>query len=426
MATVTIPFNGSPLSFDVPDDNLAEVLSPKASVPLADLEGAIEAALDAPIGQVPLEEWVKPGDRVMIVSDDVTRLTPSDRIIPALLRRLNAAGVTDDRIGCIIALGTHRYMTEEELKAKVGTEVYRRIRVFNHEWRDPDNLINLGTSSQGTPLEVNRAVVEADVVIGIGAIVPHHIPGYSGSSKIIQPGVCGPRTTAETHMLSCSGGDSFLGVADNPVRQDMDDMADRVGMRTIFNVVMDSHGRVVGVFFGDMRAAFAAGIETARDIYGVTYHETPDIVLANSFPCDLDFWQSHKAQYPAQRMIKPGGTIIVCTPAPEGISPVHTDLLGYTSWSSDEIKAAYRDGRITNGVAAALATAWAMVREKASVITYSPGIPPADKASLGHTHAADIQAAVDEALRRQGPAARLTVLTHAPDMLPIPSDDVSR
>jgi lactate racemase len=426
MASVTIPFNGSPLTFDVPDRNLAEVLSPQPSTPLPDLDRSIEAALARPIKQKPLETLVKPGDRVMLVSDDVTRLTPVDRIIPRLLDRLNRAGVADEQISCIMALGTHRYMTEEELESRVGSTIYRRIRVFNHEWRDQDNLIDLGSSARGTPLQVNRLVVEADVVIGFGAIVPHHIAGFSGSSKIIQPGVCGPRTTAETHMLSCSGGDSFLGIADNPVRRDMDDMADRVGMRTILNVVMDSEGRPVGVFYGEMRACFAAGIELARKIYGVTYRETPDIVVANSYPCDLDFWQSHKSLYPAQRMVRPGGTIIVCTPAPEGISPVHTDLLDYTAWSSERITAAYRNGEIRNGVAAALATAWALAREKASIIMYSPGIPAADKVRLGHTHAATVGDAVAEALRRQGPDARLTVLTHAPDMLPIPASSGGR
>jgi len=422
MAKVTIPFGGQPFSFEVPERNLAEILSPKPSTPLADLDGAITHALDVPLGQEPLEKWVKSDDRVILISDDNTRLTPADRLIAPLLDRLNATGVTDDRISCIMALGTHRYMTEEEMAAKAGADVYRRIHVFNHEWRDPDALVDLGVSRQGTPLLVNRAVAEADVVIGLGAIVPHHIPGFSGSSKIIQPGVSGARTTAETHLLACSGGgDSFLGIADNPVRRDMDDMADRVGMRTIFNVVMDSQGGVVGIFFGDMRTAFKAGIELAKEIYGVAYHETPDIVLANSYPCDLDFWQSHKSQYPAQRMVRSGGTIIVCTPAPEGVSPVHTDLLNFTAWSSAEIKAAYRDGRIKNGVAAALATAWAMVREKASVITFSPGIPPEDKKRLGHTHASSVDAAIAEALNRQGADARLSVLTHAPDMLPIPA-----
>lgn len=420
MTTVTISFDGKPLSIEVPEANLAQVIASNPSMPLADLNAAITAALDKPIGQPPLEQWVRPAARVLLVSDDNTRLTPADRMIPPLLDRLNAAGVPDGRIGCILALGTHRYMSEAEIDAKAGAAVRRRIRVFNHDWREPDNLVDLGRSTAGTPLMVNRAVVEADVVIGLGAIVPHHIPGFSGSSKIIQPGVCGPKTTAETHMLSCEGGgDSFLGIEENPVRRDMDDMADRVGMHTIFNVVMDSAGRVTDLFFGEMRAAFKAGVQAAKRIYGVAYRETPDIVVANSAPCDLDFWQSHKAQYPAQRMVKPGGTIIVCTPAPEGVSPVHTDLLEYTAWPSHRIKAAYREGRLKNGVAAALAVAWALVREKASVITFSPGIPAEHKAKLGHTHAPNLQWALEEALRRQGPEARVAVLTHAPDLLPI-------
>lgn len=422
MTTLTIPFGGEPHELEVPDRNLAEILSPKPSRAMPDLDAAIEATLDAPIAQPPLETWVRPEDRVVIVSDDATRLTPVHRMLPPLLRRLNAAGVPDAHVACIMALGTHRYMTEDELRVKVGAAVFGRIRVFNHEWRDTQALVALGTSSQGTPLLVSRVVVEADVVIGLGAIVPHHIPGFSGSSKIIQPGVCGDRTTAETHLLSCkSGGDSYLGIEDNPVRRDMDDMADRVGLRTIFNAVLNDTGEVIGLFCGEMRPAFRAGVKLAREIYGVEYHEAPDIVLANSHPCDLDFWQSHKSLYPAQRMVKPGGTIIVCTPAPEGVSPVHTELLDFTAWPSRDIKAVYRDGRLTNGVACALAIAWAMVREQASIINYSPGITPEEKAALGHTHAPTLAWAVEEALRRQGPNARLSVLTHAPEMLPIGS-----
>jgi nickel-dependent lactate racemase len=426
MSTVTIPFNGAPCSFQVPDRNLIEVLSPRVSEPVADLDGAILEALDAPIGQERLEKWVSSSDRVVIVSDDNTRLTPADRILPPLLDRLNSAGVEDANIPCVMALGTHRYMTGQEMEDKVGRQVFERIKVVNHEWRNPEALVSLGRSKQGTPLTVNRLVAEADVVIGLGAIVPHHIPGFSGSSKIIQPGVCGADTTAETHLLSCkSGGDSFLGIENNPVRRDMDDMADMVGMNTIFNVVMDSKGGVIGLFFGEKYAAFKAGTELAREIYGVTYHEVPDIVVANSYPCDLDFWQSHKSLYPAQRMVRPGGAIVVCTPAPEGVSPVHTDLLEYTSWSSDEIKKGYRDGRIANGVAAALAAAWAMVREKASVVMYSPGIPEADKARLGFRHAGSVGEAVAAAFSLQGAAARLSVLTHAPDMLPIPGPELA-
>ena len=128
MTLVTIPFGGRPLSFEIPFPNLAEILSPHPSRPLEHLPAAIEEALERPIGQEPLERRVKAGDRVLIISDDITRLTPSDRLIPPLLARLNRAGVPDRRIACIMALGTHRYMTEAEM---ITMGSLRSLRAFD-------------------------------------------------------------------------------------------------------------------------------------------------------------------------------------------------------------------------------------------------------------------------------------------------------
>ena len=335
MERVIIPFEGKPLSFGLNEDNLAEVLSPHRTPPIVDREAAVDEALANPLDQKPLGEWIRPSDKVLFLSDDHTRLTPADTLLPPLIKGINEAGVPDGRISILMALGTHRPMTEREMVQKVGPEIFRRIRVFNHDWKDRGQLEDMGTSRNGTPLHVNRAVLEADVVIGLGAIVPHHIPGFSGSSKIVQPGICGAVTTAETHLLSTRAEESLLGLEDTPVRRDMDDMADRVGMRTILNVVLNCEGSPVGIFFGEMRSAFTRGVELAKVVYGVPYRETPDIIIANSYPCDIDFWQSHKALYPAMRMVKPSGTIIIVTPSPEGVSRVHTELLHFTSRSSE-------------------------------------------------------------------------------------------
>ena len=417
---ISLPWGQGALSCRIPENNLGEVLSPNARPPLGGLDAAIANALDAPIGLAPMSEWVKPGYKVLLISDDNTRLTPAHLILPPLLQRLNRYGVPDADITILMALGTHRYMTEAEMEAKVGAAVYKRVRTVNHLWQDKANLADLGRTGQGTPLTVNRLLTESDVIIALGAIVPHHIPGYSGGSKIIQPGVCGPETTAETHLLSCEGGgDSFLGQVDNLVRRDMDEMAAKVGLNAIFNVVLDHDGQALGVFFGHYQAAFRAGAKLSREVYGVPYRVEPDIVLVNSWPCEIDFWQAHKSMYPGQIMVKPGGVIIVTTPCPEGISPVHTDLIEFTAWSSRDIKEGYRAGKIKNGVAAALAIAWAQVREKAGVITYSPGLSLAEKQALGHTAAAGLDEAVAMALAEQGPNSVISVLTHAPDLLPI-------
>jgi hypothetical protein len=166
------------------------------------------------------------------------------------------------------------------------------------------------------------------------AVVPHHIPGFSGSSKIIQPGVSGARTTAETHLLSTSGGGTPFWALPKTGAKDMDDMADGLGMRTIFNVVMDSQGGSWGSFYGDMRSGFQGRCRT-----GHRYTEWPTTKPRTSWwPIHTPAsWISGSPTNPstlAQRMVKPGGTIIVCTPAPEGSQPGAHRPAGFYAWSS--------------------------------------------------------------------------------------------
>ena len=172
---ISLPWEQGFIPCNIPEKNLGEVLSPNVCPPLADLDAAIARALDEPIGLAPLNEWVKPGHKVLLISDDNTRLTPAHLILPPLLERLNRSGVKDNDITVLMALGTHRYMTEAEMEAKTGAAVYKKVRVINHLWRDKANLADLGHTSQGTPLEVNRLLLKSDVIIGLGAIVPHHM-----------------------------------------------------------------------------------------------------------------------------------------------------------------------------------------------------------------------------------------------------------
>ncbi|GHS98448.1 hypothetical protein AGMMS50276_20270 [Synergistales bacterium] len=419
MADIEIPFGDEKLSFTIPAANLADIIDPKPWPALPDVGERTKEALSAPIGIGYTKDWIRPGSSVVILCDDNTRPTPADKLLPPLLNHLNSAGVSDSSILIIMALGTHRYMTPAEIENKVGKSVTKRVKVINHEWRNENNFMNLGETSQGTPLIVNRRIMECDALIALGAIVPHHIPGFSGSSKIIQPGVCGPLTTASIHFLSCRGGDMFLGVADNPVRRDMDEMADKVKLKAVLNVVLNIDGDTAGVFWGGFRSVFKRGVELCEKIYGVPYHENADIVIAGSHPCDLDFWQAHKSIYPAQKIVKKGGVIIIATPCPEGISPVHTDIADYAGRSSKALIEGYNSGQLKDGVGASLATAWALAREKADIITFSPGITKEDKEKLGHTHAISIDWAIEEAFRRQGKNARVTVLPHSPDTLPL-------
>ncbi|MCE5265760.1 MAG: nickel-dependent lactate racemase [Deltaproteobacteria bacterium] len=416
--TIALPYGEKNIEVRIPERNLIGVFSPRDTEPAADVRAEIRRALDSPIGARPLREQLRGRKNAILITDDNTRLTPTEIIVPILLDECNAAGIPDSAIQVIIALGTHRFMTGDEIREKFGEETCRRVPVVNHPYRDPAAHIDLGTTKDGGRISINRAVVEADFKIGIGSIVPHHIPGFAGGAKIIQPGVSGEETTAYTHLLSVSAPRSYLGVLENPVRAELDAMARKVGMDTILNTVLNRHGEVVRAFFGDVEAAFRAGVERSREVYDVPIPAEADIVLASSHPCDLDFWQAHKTLYPSDLAVKAGGIVIVATPCPEGISQMHCRMVEMTPHGSKRLRQMVAARELEDEVGAALAIAWAQVREREEVWMVSDGICAEESAKLGFGHFADLQAALDAALARKGPAARVTVLTHAPDMLP--------
>lgn len=416
---ITLPYGSATMSVKISAKNLVGVYSPQDVIPISDVKAEIRRVLANPIGSPSLAELVRGKKNVVLVADDNTRLTPTDVIIPVLLDELNAAGMPDEKISIVIALGTHRFMTDQEILAKFGPEVINRVVIKNHPFKDPAMLVDLGKTENGTNVLINRDVYEADCKIGIGSIVPHHIPGFAGGAKIIQPGVSGEVTTAHTHLLSVRAPRSYLGVLENPVRTELDEIARKVGLDTILNTVLNRHGQVVKAFFGDVVAAFREGVQCSKDVYSVQIPAEADIVVASSHPCDIEFWQAHKTLYSADRAIKAGGIIIVVTPCYEGVAKTHGDILEITSLPAQIVREMVDHGQVHDKVAAALAIAWAQVKEREKVFIVSEGICADTARQLGFTKFPDVQSAVDKALELKGEQARVTVLTHAPDMLPI-------
>jgi nickel-dependent lactate racemase len=199
----------------------------------------------------------------------------------------------------------------------------------------------------------------------------------------------------------------------------MEQIAARVGLRFILNTVLDSAGRLVGVFAGDPLQAHRAGAALSERVYGVSIPSPAEIVVAGSHPCDIEFWQAHKSLYPADRVVTEGGVILVVTPCPEGVAVMHTGILRDTARTAEEIEARILSGEIEDVVSGALALAWAKMRQRASIFLVSAGISDQAANALGFRPFATVDAALQAALSEQGPAARVAVLTHAPDMLPV-------
>jgi nickel-dependent lactate racemase len=419
MTQIELLYGGHSLKLAVPDRNLLAILSPHDAPACADPAAEIRRALAEPIGAAPLRVAARGARSVVIAADDMTRRTPVGAIIPLLLDELNRGGVADEQVTVLVALGTHRPMTPDEIERHFGAGVTRRLRVLNSPWQDPAQLADLGATPNGTPARVSRMALEADYLIGVGSVVPHHIPGYSGGGKIIQPGVSGPATTGATHVLSTRAPRSYLGQVENPVREEIEQIAGRVGLDAICNVVLNHAGQLVRAFYGHYRLAHRAGVELARQVYGVPLAAQADIVIANSHPCEIEFWQAHKSLYPAEIAVKPGGTIIVAAPCPEGVTATHRDMLAFTHLDPERIDRLIMDGTIRDAVSGALALAWSKARQHADVSLVSDGIPVEDARALGFAPHGSLDEALEAAFRRHGKDASVVVLTHAPETLPL-------
>lgn len=423
---VTLPYGSGHVDVSVPTREPPHILIPRDVAPAPDPVAVLRRALRRPLGVPSLAEMARRARDVVILIDDLTRLTPVADILPLLLEDLEAGGVSPDQITVIVALGTHRAMTEAELRARVGEDVWGRVAVLNHEHWNSEALIDLGLTPNGTPIVLNRRVWEADLVIGVGSVYPHHIAGYSGGSKIVQPGVSGARTTGATHILSTRTRRSYLGWVDNVVRREMDRVAAAAGLKAVFNCVLTRTGRVVDAFFGAPRAVLAAAARAADAIYGVPFSHPADVVIAGSYPADIEFWQAHKSLYPADMVVRDRGTIIVVTPCPEGVAVTHPALLELAGMPRDALLLRIDRGDVDDWVAAGLALAWAQVRERAQVSLVSDGIPPEHARALGFVPFPSAQDALEEALRRHGPDARVAVLPFAPETLPLREDTRGR
>ena len=167
-----------------PDVRAAVLAPPRTAAGESDPVGA---ALREPIGSPRLSRLVRPGQRVVIVTADITRPCPSAWLLPPILDELHEAGIADGNITVVFGLGTHRPHTRAEQEGLVGPAVFRRVRCIDS---DPADVERVGVTNRGTPVDVFRPVRRADARILLGVIEYHYFAGYSGGVKALVPGVC--------------------------------------------------------------------------------------------------------------------------------------------------------------------------------------------------------------------------------------------
>lgn len=415
---VVLRYGSEDVEILIPKSNLFDEIGMRNIVPAKDPRAVIEASLDEPIGCGKLEDIAVGSHRVVILVDDLTRPTPIYQLMPSVLRRLEIAKIRRDQITVLVATGTHRPMSREELASKIGVETLSRYKVVNHDYRKKEDQVSLGQTPSGIPITVNKLVAEADFVIALGNIVPHRYCGWAGGAKIIQPGVGGEATTAGTHLMITKDPGARLGVVENKVRHEMEVVASHANLKFIINTILDRYANIVEVVTGDYRAAFRKGVEKARKVYSASIKGHADIVIASAYPSDINFWQAGKALYSADLVVKNGGIIILASPCYEGVGE-HKEFVDLLKYRYEEIDEMIKKGLVNDRISAAAALAVALVTARSEIWLVSSNITDEQARRMNIVRNDNLQAAIDLALEVKGKASQVTVMHEATEILPV-------
>ena len=423
-----IPYGSSEIEFFISDEVKCYEGKTELYAPLGDFAAEIVYKLNNPTGTPPLAEMVKGKKNIVILIEDNTRNTPLKEILPVLMKYLNDADVSDDRICFLTAPGTHRMMTTDEILEKIGNEMVDRFCVHQHDATDKSSMLELEPVRVGDtviPVQVNKIALASDFLIGIGDIVPHSDAGYSGGAKIVQPGVCGFATTSATHIGAGLMEEIPLGNVDNPCRIGMEEVSKKVGLKFILNVVKNIAGEVVAVVTGDAVAAHREGAAVARKSYATPIPYLSDVVVVSSSPCDIDFWQAEKGLIAAYFAVKKGGTIVFVAPCPEGLAHNHPRFEEWLPMNfseiADKVKSISPYDENADLVAADLALCNSRIRERANIFLVSDGLPEKYSKILGYKKFHTVQEAVDAALL-EAEEPKVGILSKGGVCLPILAD----
>jgi nickel-dependent lactate racemase len=415
-----IQYGKEKIPLHIPAANLAFEIGPKDVHIEPQEHEEVTRALANPIGSRPLAQLVTSDQKVAIIVDDHTRLTPTRLILPYVLDELNRGGVTDSNIEIIIASGTHRLMTPSEKEEKYGRAVMTRVKVRDHECLSNDKLLDFGTTERGTHILVNSDVMQADFRLAIGVIFPHFPAGWGGGAKMLLPGIAGQDTVAQFHMLGSVHSDTKLGQVETITRREMEEFAARVGLHFIFNVVLDRGGRILKAFAGDFVKAHRAGVEFARSVYEVQVNEPADLVISSTSPIDHDYFQVMKGLYSAEVCTKPGGEIMLVSPVYEGMAATHREALQVTPLSLEEAMARIRRGDFEDSVGAVIATYQIKLRNRFDISVVSEYLSTEEARLLGvrlYSAPNKLQSVIDGRLQ-EGSKVKIGLLHQSTEVLP--------
>jgi nickel-dependent lactate racemase len=417
---IELAYGSSGLTVDLPGDRttVVEPLHPPAA---PDGRAAVLDALRNPLAGPPLRAVARAGGTVAISICDGTRPQPRDIVVPAILEELEGLVRAED-IVVLVATGTHRGNTEDELRAMLGDEVLAAVRVVNHDARDAATLTWMGRFGADVPVWLNSEWAAADLRITTGFVEPHFFAGFSGGPKLVAPGLAGLETTLTLHDAARIGHpEARWGITHgNPVHDDVRAIAAATGTHFSLDVVLDGEQRIARAFGGELFAMHEAACALVRQTAMRAVPNAFDVVLTTNsgFPLDQNLYQAVKGMSAAAQVVRPGGAIVCAAECRDGF-PAHGPYRA-------ELTAAASPAALLEAIAArtrTVADQWqiqiqAGIQTRSRVIVHTSYLSDAELAEAHLEQTADVEATVRRLLDDAGPGGRVCVLPYGPLTVP--------
>ncbi|HYL82163.1 MAG TPA: nickel-dependent lactate racemase [Candidatus Acidoferrum sp.] len=414
-----IPYGKREIEIRIPTKNYRGTLAPRYQPGLEDTPAAIRHALAHPIGSRRLREIARGKKSAVIVVNDITRPTASDKLLPPLLAELAEAGLGSQQVLLLVATGTHRDNTREELERMLGKRILDEFRVLNHHCQDDENMRELGKTREGIPVVINRLFCEADVKILTGTIGPHHGAGFSGGRKSLLPGLASLSTLKRHHGFHMRSPRPAMGwVEGNRFHEAALEAAKMAGVDFILNTVQNDRKEITHVVAGDVEQAWLDGVRASREIFEVQVPEPAEIVITSpgGYPKDINLWQSQKSMSAAELVVKDGGTVILSAECPDGVG-----AQGFFDWmASATCPQDVIDRFIREEYSVGSSKAWMYSRclVRAEVIVVTQCIDDQTLQQMFSKRADTVEQAIAMALARHGENARIILLRNGSDLIP--------
>lgn len=403
----------------IPDHIHTQVVEPRYVSGLDDQKAAVAEALAYPIQHPPLKDAVSSDQKVAIVFSDITRATPYHILVPALLEAL--AHLPDQHIVFFCATGTHRPATRQELITILGSKVVERFRIVQNEAGDSSLFSEVGTTTSGNRILLNKEILDYDLRILTGFIEPHFFVGFSGGGKALMPGMAHVETIRFNHSIkNLENPKARWGFTyGNPLWEEVMEAAEFAAPLFLLNITLNRDKEITGVFAGGLREAHKLGCAFAKDTAMAGLDRPFDVVITSNsgYPLDLNVYQSVKGMSAAEQVVKDGGSIVVAAECWDGIpSGSDYETILRSAGNPEELLTFIKQHEAT------LKDTWqvyfqAMIMQKSEVYLYSSLETKLVEATLLKP-AHKLEELVGELITKYGPDVRICVLPEGPQTIP--------